>query len=272
LGNSFAFGFPDSDAVFYHPGVLGRVQGLSGSVQKYGSSSTLTTFSAGTSWLSGGVALGVQHLSYGAEATAPILGSDLLGLSADAGSLRDNGIIAASELVISAGYGRTVKGIRTGVVGKLIEERFGPLKEAIGALDLGLAASKGPVTVGLSLQNLGPAMAIGGEEIPLPLRVGLGASTDAAPVGPLDLSASGGMRYEPAAGDLVPSLGLEVAYWPVTGRTFIARIGVRNLPAEQSGSPLTFGGAFMGDDLVLEYAYEGFDSGCPSHRFTLGWR
>ncbi len=35
---------------------------------------------------------------------------------------------------------------------------------------------------------------------------------------------------------------------------------------------MTFGGAFMGDDIILEYAYEGFDSGSPSHSFTLGWR
>jgi hypothetical protein len=39
-----------------------------------------------------------------------------------------------------------------------------------------------------------------------------------------------------------------------------------------SGSPVTFGGGFNGDDIVLDYAYEGFDTGNPSHRFTLAWR
>ncbi len=271
LGNSFALGFQDSDAVFFQPGLLNRAQGLSGSVQRYGSSSTLATFSAGRAWLSGGVVLGIQHLSYGADAPARTLGSDLLKLPADIGSLRENGNVGASELVVSAGYGRTVKGIRMGLVGKFIEERFGPLKSATSAIDFGAAASPGPVTVGFAVQNLGPAMTIGGQDIPLPLRFALVASTDRAPVGPLALSASSAVVYS-VDGDVTPSVGLEVAYWPVTGRTFVGRLGYRHLPGEQSGSPVTFGGAFMGDDIILDYAYEGFDSGSPSHRFTVGWR
>lgn len=271
LGNSFVLGSQDSDAVFYQPGLLNTAQGMSGSVQRYGPSGTLATFSAGRSWLSGGVALGFQHLSYGADATEPVLGTDLLGLSADIGSLRKNGNVGVSELTVSVGYGRTVRGVQMGVVAKLIEERFGPRKSATGAADLGIAGSPGPLTVGFAVQNLGPAMSIGGEEISLPIRFALGASTDRKPVGPLDLSASSAVHYE-LDGEVIPSLGLEVAYWPVTGRTFVGRVGFRYLPDEQSGSPLTFGGAFLGDDIILDYAYEGFESGGPSHRFGIGWR
>jgi hypothetical protein len=65
---------------------------------------------------------------------------------------------------------------------------------------------------------------------------------------------------------------LEVAYWPVTGRTFFARVGFRQLPEVQTASPLTIGAGFTGDNIVLDYAYEGFETGDPSHRFTLGWR
>jgi len=275
LGNSFALGFQDSDAVFYQPGLLSRAQGFAGSLQRYGSNSTLVTFSAGQSWLSGGVALGVQHLSYGANLTEPlhepIPGSDILGLSADIGSLRDKGHLGASEMVVSAGYGRTVKGIRMGLVGKLIEQRFGSQRAVTTSVDLGAMASPGPITLGLAVQNLGPDMPTRGEEIPLPLRFALGATTQRAPVGPLDLSASSAVVYN-VDGDVIPSVGLEVAYWPVTGRTFVARLGFRHLPEEQTGSPLTFGGAFMGDAIMLDYAYEGFDSGSPSHRFSVGWR
>ncbi len=274
LGNSFALGFQDSDAVFYQPGLLNRAQGYSGSIQRYGPSSTLATFSAGGSWLSGGVVLGIQHLSYGADAPdweSGFLGSDLLGLPVDIGSLRENGDLGVSELVMSAGYGRVIKGIRLGLVGKLIEERFGPRKASTGAIDFGASVSPGPVTVGLAVQNLGPAMTIAGGEIPLPLRFALGASTRRTPVGPLDLSASSAVSYSEDS-DVVPSVGLEVAYWPVTGRTFVGRLGYRHLPDEQTASPMTFGGAFMGDNIILEYAYEGFDSGSPSHRFTLAWR
>jgi len=271
LGNSFGLGSQDSDAVFYQPGLLNRAQGLSGSFQRYGSPTTLVTLSAGTSWLSGGVVLGIQHLSYGADATGRLQGDDILGQPGDFGSLRENGEVAVSELVISAGYGRTIKGIRMGVVGKLVEQRFGHLKSAVTAIDWGAAASPGPLTVGLAVQNLGPSMTMGGEDIPLPLRFTLGASTDRKPLGPLDLSASSAVSYR-MDGDVIPSVGLEVAYWPVTGRTFVGRLGFRHLPEEQSGSPMTFGGAFMGDAIILDYAYEGFDSGSPSHRFSVGWR
>ncbi len=271
LGNSFALGSSDSDAVFYHPGGLNRAQGFAGSMQRYGSTATLTTLSAGTSWLSGGVALGVQHLSYGAQLSEMNASGSVLQLPADYGSLRDHGDMGISELVVSAGYGRTVKGIRMGVVGKLVEERFGPRKATTGAFDIGLVVAPGPVSVGLALQNLGRDMVLEGEDIPLPLRVSLGASTQAAQVGPLDLSASAAVRYL-VDGDVVPSVGMEVGYWPVTGRTFVGRIGFRHLPDEQSASPISFGGGFIGDDIVLDYAYEGFETGSPTHRLSVGWR
>ena len=104
LGGAFALGFQDADAVFHQPGVLDRAQGFGGSIQRFGSSGALTTLSAGGSWLSGGIALGVQHLSYGANATTPIDGADLLSLSRDPGSLRANGDVGVSELVLSLGY------------------------------------------------------------------------------------------------------------------------------------------------------------------------
>ena len=271
LGNSFALGYQDSDAVFYQPGLLNRAQGFSGSIQRYGPSATLATFSAGRSWLSGGVVLGIQQLGYQADPAGWLLGSDLLGLPTDVGSLRERGGVSVSELVVSAGYGRTIKGIRLGLVGKLVEERFGSQKSATGAIDFGASASPGPVTVGLAVQNLGPAMTFAGGEVPLPLRFALGASTRRTPVGPLDVSASSAVSYR-VDSVVVPSVGLEVAYWPVTGRTFVGRLGFRHLPDEQTGSPVTFGGAFMGDNIILEYAYEGFESGDPSHRFSLGWR
>jgi hypothetical protein len=217
------------------------------------------------------VAIGVQHLSFGADVGDPADGQSLLDLPEDHGSLRDGGEIGGSELVVSAGYGRTVKGIRVGVVGKLVEERFGPRKASTGAFDLGLATSPGNFVVGLALQNLGPDMGIGGADIPLPLRVAMGVSTRAAPVGPLDIAMASAVQYR-IDEDVIPSLGVEAAYWPVNGRTFYARVGFRHLPEHQSGSPITFGGGFQGDGIVLNYAYEGFDTGSPAHRFSLGWR
>jgi hypothetical protein len=271
MANSYAVGSPDSDIVFYHPGLLSRAGGISGSVQRYSPHSTLATLSAGQSWLSGGVALGIQILTYGAAGSDPSMGEDILNLPADIGSLREDGTTGVSEMVVSAGYGQTVKGVQMGFVGKLVQQRFGSLKSSTGALDLGITASPGPVTLGLSAQNLGPHLSLGEEDIRLPTRFTLGASTRRTAVGELDLLASSAVSYR-LDGHVIPSAGMEVAYWPVTGRTFVGRFGYRHLPDEQSGWPLTFGGGFYGDDIVLEYAYEGFDSGIGSHRISIGWR
>ena len=271
LGNTFPLGARDSDILFYNPGLLNRAQGFSGSLQFYGPSSSLATFSAGTSWLSGSVALGVQSLSYGAQADGYLASDEFRPSPTDVGSLRENGEIGVGDLVVSAGYGRTVFGIQIGLVGKYIQERFGHSRSTTGAVDLGASTSAGPFTLGLAAQNIGPALTIDGEDIPLPTRFSLGAASSSTEVGPLDLSAATALSYQ-LDGELIPSMGVEVAYWPVSGRTFFARVGFRQLPEEQTASPLTFGGGFTGDNIVLDYAYEGFDTGNPSHRFTLGWR
>lgn len=271
LGNAFTLAFPGPEGLFYHPGVLDRAQGLSASVQRYGSASTSAAVSAGQSWLSGGVALGVQVLTYSAASSEPVTGEDVLALPADVATLREGGEIGVSELVVSAGYGRSVKKVRVGVVGKIVEQRFGPLRGASGALDVGVAMSAGPATFGLAARNMGQGLTMGGEDIPLPFALSFGGSTRQTPLGPLDLSAVGAVTYR-LQGDVIPSVGLEVAYWPVTGRTLVGRIGLRNLSESQSGRGVTFGGAFMGDSMVLEYAWEGFESGTPSHRFGMGWR
>ncbi|MGM0669407.1 MAG: hypothetical protein ACQET1_06780 [Gemmatimonadota bacterium] len=271
LGNAFQLDSRDSDAVFYHPGRVGRAQGLVASLQRFTANGTLTSLSAGQAWFGGGVALGLQNLTYGAPARAGHDVQDILGLPADEASLREPGDVGISETVVSAGYGKSLFGAEMGVVGKYVEQRFDSRKASTLAADLGMAASAGPVTLGLSVQNLGPDLSFGGGDIPLPTRFTLGASSDAAPVGPLDLAASTALSYR-LDGDLVPSVGLEVGYWPITGRTFVGRVGYRYRSKEYTAWPLTFGGAFLGDDITLEYAYQGFEDGDPSHRFSVGWR
>lgn len=271
LGNAFALGFRDSDAIFYHPGLLGRVQGFGASLQRFSANGTLVGFSAGQSWLGGGVAVGVQNLTYEGPFNPRTTVEHILGLSYDEGTLRDEAHEGVSELAVSVGYGRTLMGMQTGAVGKLVEHRYGSRKAGTAAIDLGVAATPGPVTLGLSVQNLGPDMVIAGGEIPLPTRLILGASTRSAPVGPLDVSASTAVTYR-LDSDAVPSLGLEVGYWPVNGRTFVGRVGYRYRSNDFTANPFTFGGAFMGDDIILEYSYQGFETGDPSHRFGIGWR
>ena len=267
LGNAFALASQESDAVFYQPGRLGRAQGFGASLQRFADQGTLSTFSAGTSWFGGGVAIGIQQLSYGTHTPS----GSLLVFPSDEAALRNKGDIGVSETVLSVGYGKTLWGIQMGAVGKLVEQRYGPRKAGTAAVDLGLASTAGPVTLGASVQNLGPDMTMAGTDRALPTRFILGVSTDARPVGPLDISAATALAYR-LDGDVEPSVGLEFGYWPVNGRTFVGRIGYRYRSDDFTATPLTFGGAFYGDDIVLEYAWQGFEEGDPAHRFGIGWR
>jgi len=271
MGSAFVLEPGDPDAVFHQSGLLDRARGLRGSVRTFTPSGILTTLSAGQDWFGGGVALGLQHLAYQVADDVVESVDAIRDLPADEASLREAGDRTVSEIAVSAGYGRGLWGAHAGAVGKWVEQRLGFRRGRTVALDLGLAFSPGPLTMGLSVQNLGPSMKMEGGRIPLPTRFTMGASSREAPVGPIDISGSCALSYR-LDGELVPALGVEVGYWPVTGRTFVGRVGYRYLPGEFSAVPLSFGGAFLGDDIVLEYAYQGYDRGSPSHSFGVGWR
>jgi hypothetical protein len=120
------------------------------------------------------------------------------------------------------------------------------------------------------VRNLGPERSLDGVDVRLPTDVTLGWGGYGRPLGPLDLGAAAALGRR-ADGEVVFGGGLELGYWPVQGRTFVARVGVRNVP-EGEASPVTFGGSFWGDRLVLEYAFQPVDDADGLHRVTLGWR
>lgn len=264
LGGTFYLAGNDSDAVFHNPALIGGNGVVGASMQRFGTASLLATVSGAAEWSSANVAVGVQTLGYG----VPDRGAGVL--SHDARSLFANGKTAAAEVAVSVGYAREVRGVRAGITGKLVDQRLGGHHDATGAVDLGVAVGAGPARFGLAVQNLGPGLSLGEVEVALPWRITAGGSTPAIPVGPLDLGWSAAVSRA-ADGTVVPGAGMEVAYWPVRGRTFTARVGVRR-PPDGFGRPVTFGGAFNGDRLAIDYAYQGFDGGEAAHRFGLSWR
>ena len=264
LGGAFHMVGNDSDAVFHNPALIGGNGVIGGAMQRFGTASLLSTVSGAAEWSSANVAVGVQTLGYG----VPDRGATLL--SHDAQSLFANGKTGTAEVAISVGYAREVRGVRAGITGKLVDQRLGGHHDATGAVDLGVAVGAGPARLGLAVQNLGPGLTLGEVEVPLPVRVTAGGSTPAIPVGPLDLGWSAAVSRE-ADGVVVPGAGMEIAYWPVRGRTFTARVGVRRAP-DGFGHPVTFGGAFNGDRLAIDYAWQRYDGGEAAHRFGLSWR
>ncbi|MGI9625635.1 MAG: hypothetical protein ACR2QM_02260 [Longimicrobiales bacterium] len=264
LGNAYAGS--DSDAIFYHPALLSG-SGAGADFQHFGSGGTHLSLSAGTEWFGGQIGFGVSALDYGAA------GESTDALLRDLGSLGVEGPVGASEYALSVGYKMEVAGpIEAGVVAKVVGQRLGGLSGSTAAVDLGVSMDTGPVTLALSAQNLGPEIEVGDTSPPLALakRVTLGAASDRRPVGPFDIGAAAQITRD-GAGDLLPGGGIEVAWWPVVGRTFIARVGARRI-VEGVGSAVTFGGGFTGDRIRLDYAFQGFDAIDGAHRFGVAFR
>jgi len=255
----------DADAIFYHPALLANASGFGLDIENWSDQATAAAASAAMPWLGGGVGVGLQTLQYdvgaGGAARLPA-GQDILFSSGGA---------YASERVASVGYARRAFGLRIGLAGKLVEQRIEAARDATVAVDVGVATEVGPFTVGLTAANLGPDLSFSGETVPLPTRVTLGAGAYGRPVGPLDVGMAAALTRRDD-GTLLAGAGVELGYWPVVGRTFVARVGVQRVP-EGEGSPLTVGLAFWGDDLVLEWAYRDFGGlGEGTHRFGVRWR
>jgi len=265
LGDAYMMNAGHADALFYHPALVGESSGFGLDLQRWGGEATAATASAAMPWLGGGVAVGLQSLQYGGALSGPTPqpgGQD---------ALFDGGTPVTSERVATLGYGRRLFGLRVGVSAKLVEERRAGARDAAPAFDLGVATSLGRLVVGLTAANLGPDLKLGATDASLPTRVTLGAGAYGRQVGPLDMGLAGALTRRDD-GELVAGAGLEVGYWPIVGRTFVARVGVQRVP-EGDASPLSLGFAYWGDDIVLEWAYRDFGTlGEATHRFGVRWR
>jgi len=262
LGNAFQLDSGDGDVLLYNPALLGRASGFAAAVHTFDGGGLAGAMAAATSWGGGGVGLAVQLLEYGRAplGTAPG-GQDPL--------LRD-GPVGAGELSVAAGYARSLLGVEVGAAARLVDQRVAGGRDATVSVDLGVATDAGPLTVGLAIQHLGRGLETGGAERPLPTLVTLGAGGYGREVGPLDVGVAAAVSRRDD-GEVLVGGGIEVGYWPVVGRTFVVRAGARSVP-EGDLSPLTFGGSFWGDDVVVEYAFQPVDGGTGIHRVTLGWR
>lgn len=265
LGDAYAMSSGHADALFYNPALVGDASGFGLDVETWSGEATGAAASAATAWYGGAVAVGLQTLQYGGATS----GATLLPSGQDV--LFDVGVATTSERVASVGYGRRLFGVQVGVAAKLLEQRVAGDRDATAAVDLGVATGLGPLTVGLSAANLGPDLELPSGPAPLPTRVTLGVGGYGQEVGPLDVGVSGALTRRDD-GELLAGAGVEVGYWPISGRTFVARVGVARVP-EGAASPFTFGIAFWGDDLVVEWAYRDFGTlGEGTHRFGVRWR
>jgi len=260
LGGAYMMNAGHADVLFYHPALLVGASGFGLDVQRWGGEGSAASASAAVAWLGGSVGIGLQTLQAGVPGLATPRQDDLFTL----------GPAPVSERIATVGYARRLFGLQVGVAGKLVDERLHSARSSTVLVDVGVAREVGPLTVGLTVQDLGnDPFEDDGDQAPA--RLVLGAGAYGRQVGPLDMGFTASLTH--SADETLAGAGVEVGYWPINGRTFVARAGVQKVPDGSEADPFTFGFAFWGDDLVLEWAYQGFgDLDEATHRFGVRWR
>lgn len=262
LGNAYQPTARHSDGLFYNPALLVGSTGFGLDVQQWSRTSSSSSVSSVVTWFGGVAGVGLQVVHFNLSTSTVPDGQD---------HLFSGGPVGVSERVASIGYGHEIFGVDVGVAGKLAETRVGDARSRVALLDAGAAREVGPVVVGLAVQDLGhrPFSSEdeedGDHETP---RIVLGAGAYGAELGIFDVGFSAAVTRSDAT--TVVGGGVELGYWPVTGRTFLARVGVQRVPDASDASPFTFGLAFWGDDLRIEWAYQAIGSR-GTQRIGVSW-
>jgi hypothetical protein len=267
LGDSYAMDAGHADAVFYHPALLTGASGFGIDVQRWGPAASAAAASGAMQWLGGGVGIGLQTLQYGGAAGSG--GEALLG-SQD--PLFQPGTEPVSERIATVAYARGVGwfDLDVGIAVSLVDERAGSESNTVTLFDVGVAREVGPFTLGLTAHDIGnkPLLDSGAE----PSRIELGAGAYGQQAGPLDLGYAAHVALDDD--EVTFGGGIEVGYWPISGRTFVARLGFQHVPDGSDAAPFTTGFAFWGDDVTVEWAFRPVsdaDEG-GTHRFGMRWR
>lgn len=268
LGDAYAMTSGHSDAVFYHPALLTGASGFGIEMQRWTQNGTAAALSGAVQWMGGGVGVGLRTLQYGAlgqGAAAVPLGQD---------HLFQFGTEPVSERIVTLAYAREVFfDIDLGVAVDFVDERL-PTdsinRHGVTLFDISAAHELGPVTLGVTVHDIGtkPILDTGTG----PSRVELGVGGYGKEVGPLDVGFAAKVGVDDD--EVTYGGGIEVGYWPIQGRTFVARVGFQDVPDGSDASPFTTGFAFWGDDITIEWAFrpfDGVDEG-GTHRFGLRWR
>jgi hypothetical protein len=263
MGDAYAALTNDPDLIFYNPAQLTAARGIGVAAHRFGDATTLVTLSAVANLAPGGIGIGVQFLDQATDATSY---ADLArGGESD---LLVRGDELATSAVGMVGYGRTVKGIRVGVVGKAILQEFANARDATLAADVGVASGS-MFQIALVGQHLGPGLRLDDSRVALPHRVTLALGAPRLEAGPFDV-ASGVSGSYLRDGSFGGSGGAEVSYMPLDGFTFNGRVGVRSF--EGDGTRPTVGAGFTGERFSLDYAFHPIGGDGSGHRLGIRWR
>ena len=261
LGDAFAAG-DGPEALFYNPAQVGS-RGSSLSFARFGGAATLGSFSTEGRVAGNNVAFGVRFLDFGAAVG---------GFPSSAGSLLTRGSVDATSLDAMLAAEKSWFGFQFGGAAHYVSEQQGGGRAAGALFDAGVSREVAGATLGLSVQNAGRALALGGVVGDPPTRITLGGMKEGIVVGTFfDLALAAAVTREDG-GRIVPGAGVEVTWEPVAGWTVTGRLGARRGdPIGQPGaSPVVFGGSFGLDAITLDYAYQRYHGVAGgAHRFGV---
>jgi hypothetical protein len=251
----------EAEAVFYNPANANRTL-VAVSGERYGSEAVAVAFASSFAFGPAGVGIGAQLLDYHvAAARYP-------ELAPNGEQLTRTGAFPASSVVAAMSLAIPFKGIRWGVAAKVAQDRVASTRDGVLLADVGAAKEVGPVSLGVTVQNLGTSARLaGGTTAALPTRATLGFSGGGLPVGPLDFAASAAVSVR-RGGRVSPAGGGELSYMPIDGIVFAGRLGAR-LPEKGAELPVTLGASFSFDRLTFDYGFEPYHGDGSGHRVGL---
>jgi hypothetical protein len=256
----------DVDAAFGNPAFAGQMTSTSLSLARYAERVAGGALSNQSTVGVIGIAIGATYLDYGA--TAPFLDSASIASPV----LATRGPHAAASLAGSVALSASFKGFRWGLAATYLEERVASERSSVAAANLGVSRDFTTLssTVGLVVQNLGPALRTSTGSIELPTRVGLGMTRNPFPLTTwVDVSYSGGVTVR-RDGYVSVGAGGELSWVPIEGIAFAFRAGLRR-PELRAQEPVTLGLGAAYDRLALDYAWEQIDGG-GAHRLSIRLR
>jgi hypothetical protein len=253
----------DVESVFGSPALVGGNNALAFGAGRYESGATSGFVASAFSIGSFGIGVGVQMLDVRLRDTDFPMRSEVL---------THEGAFAGSSLAATIAGSMTWKGYRWGVAGKYVEERISEVRAGGVAADVGVVKdlSFGNGSVGLTVQNIGRPLELGGDRQQLPTRATLGAAAGGHAVGKwIDLGGNVNVSVL-RNGFVAPSGGFELLYVPIEGVSFAGRVGARR-PELRELRPLTLGFGASLDRVAADYAWEQLRSG-GVHKLTLRLR
>lgn len=252
LAGSFVTGDGPA-AMYYNPAQVGSSHGSDVSVQSVGGAALAEFATTGTAGRFG-------------------IGAGVRFLNRDRAVAADSANIAGGALVAGVGLASQIRGIWIGAVANLVQPDLGGTASG-AAFDVGAASRRLGLLFGLAAQNLGSDPVVAGVRQELPTRVTLGAGLPDRSISTyFDLGASAAVSRE-RDGKIVPKVGAELTYEPISGWDFTARIGIRRviaLPGELRESALSLGATFNRNAISIDYAFRpAVAGGKPVHAVGL---